>query len=85
MFSFQGKSMRWHHWFKLNIDWVIENLKIIEPEFYKSLFQEHVTGQVDKEQPIFSVPIDNKNNTYDVEYLFYAPNVVFQQKTKKLL
>ena len=30
-FSFQGKYAISHHWFKLDLDWVIKNLNTIEP------------------------------------------------------
>ena len=36
--NFQGKSARSHHWFKLDLDRIIENFNIREPEFYKSKF-----------------------------------------------
>ena len=36
---FEGKSAILHHWFKLDIDWVIENFKTREPQLYKSLFR----------------------------------------------
>ena len=78
--SFQGKSSRSCHCFKLDIDWVIENFKTMEPEFYNCLFLEHVPGQDDKEQTIFYVSIGNAKDTDDMEYLFCALNITFQQR-----
>ena len=44
---------------KIDLYYVIENFRTVDPEFYKSLFRECEPSQVEKEQPIFSVPIDN--------------------------
>ena len=43
--------------FKLDLDWVIENFKTRDPEFYESIFLEHVPSQDDKERPICYVSI----------------------------
>ena len=67
------------HWFKLDIDWVVENFKTRYHDIYKSIFQEHVTVKYDKEQPIFSVIIGNEKYAGEVEFMLYVPNMKFQK------
>ena len=44
---------------------------------YDNIFQDRVPGQSDKEQTVFSVPIDNEKDTGEVEFMLYALNMEF--------
>ena len=43
-YNFQGQPARSRRWFDLDHDWLEENFRTREPDFYKKLFQKQFRG-----------------------------------------
>ena len=58
-FKFQGQSSRSYCWFGLDCDWIEENFRTREPDFYKKIYQRHDEIQDTNTFKMFEVPLLN--------------------------
>ena len=57
MYKFEGKSSENKSWFDLDCDWIETTFRTREPEFYRRLFEDYVSGDSGSEALIFFIPI----------------------------
>ena len=67
-YDFQGKSARSTRWFDLDHEWLEENFRTREPDFYKKVYQEKIKGDDKKTYQIFAVPIGNAKTTRNIQF-----------------
>ena len=68
-YLFQGQFTRSQYWFKLDPDWIEENLSTRDPDIFKRVYQKYITGKSDKYLIIFPVTIRGSNNQVKLDLI----------------
>ena len=80
-YNFQGKSARSRSWFDLDREWLEENPKTREPDFYYKQYQKTFRGDNTKTYKIFGVPIGDAKTTRKIQLCPAASVIKYHQKS----
>ena len=79
-YIFQGHQAKSRHLFNLDHEWLKENVRTHEPDFYRKLYQTKFRGDDTKTFQIFGVPIGYAKITGKLQFHPAAPVIKYHQK-----
>ena len=80
-YNFQGQSSISIRCFDLDHEWLEDNFRTREPDFYKNIYQKHINVQETKTYLLFVVPIGNAKITENVVFHPAAPVRKYHQNS----